>query len=214
MDTKQNKIHPLEHTKTFKERFFSLANMEIQLPELPSMGKFREFFSSVFTRMSKVFEKRDSKFIHQDDPDLEVALRRHDIGGSVGAFTQRIWDAVKKSQTVDGSLRKHTIRTRQDEEIQRKQEEINKRNIRLTKLSRMEGWEIDVIGMLRQWENFCYMNLRFPETRKDKVSLENFIGYQNGALWVIEGLRKEVYNAVTNLKKQAIKEKNDRTKAK
>lgn len=46
------------------------------------------------------------------------------------------------------------------------------------------------------------MNLRFPEIRKDGVSLDNFVGFQNGALWVIETIRKEVYNAVNSLKKQ------------
>jgi len=46
------------------------------------------------------------------------------------------------------------------------------------------------------------MNLRFPESRKENVSLDSFISYQNGALWIIEGLRKEVYNAVVSLKRQ------------
>lgn len=213
MDTKQNKIHPLESKKSFKDRLINLGNMEIHLSEMPLFIKLRGFLSSLLQRLSEVRERKDSKFISQDNPDLEAALRRHDGRGSVEAFTQRIWDAVKKPQRMDGSLHKHTLRTRQDEEIQRKQEEVNKRNIRLTRLERTEGW-VDIVNMLRQWENFCYMNLRFPETRKDKVSLDYFLGYQNGSLWIIEGLRKEVYNAITSLKKQAIKEKHDRTKVK
>lgn len=139
---------------------------------------------------------------YKKDPKLETSSGRHDIRRSVESFTQRVWDAVQKPKGVAELLRKQSLRTRKDEEVQRRQEEIDKRNIRLVHLSRTQGWEIDVVNMLRQWENFCYMNLRFPETRKDKVSLEYFLGYQNGSLWVIESLRKEIYNAVTNLKKQ------------
>lgn len=45
------------------------------------------------------------------------------------------------------------------------------------------------------------MNLRFPENRKDNTSREYYNGFQNGSLWVIEGLRKEISLAISNLKK-------------
>lgn len=144
------------------------------------------------------FRKKDSL--------METSHRRHDARGGIDNFTKRIWDAVKEPQRVVELLRKQSPRTRKDEEVQRREEEIRKRNFRLSRLEEQEGWRKDVVGMLRQWENFCYMNLRFPETRKENVSFEYYTGFQNGALWIIESLRKEIYNAVLYVKKEALKE--------
>lgn len=46
------------------------------------------------------------------------------------------------------------------------------------------------------------MNLRFPENRKDNITVEEYNGFQRGALWVIEGLRKEISTSVNNLQRQ------------
>lgn len=202
MDNKQVKIHPLENKESLKARLIRLSTMEVHLPKVQLFVKIRRFISSRLFGLPKVPRERNYDISHADNPNVEAAFERHDIRRSVEAFTKRVWDAVKNVQTVDGSLRKRTLRTRSDEEIQRKQEEVNKRNLRLTHLSKTEGWKIDVINMLRQWENFCYMNLRFPESRKDKVSLDYFLGFQNGSLWIIESFRKEIYNSATNLKRQ------------
>jgi len=144
------------------------------------------------------------------NPQLEASHRRYDGRAGVDDFTQRVWDAVKKLPRMEELLRKQPTREEENERVLRKEEENEKRIAKLAQLSQTEGWEI-VVSLLRSWENFCYMNLRFPETRKDKVSFEYFIGFQNGALWVIEGLRKEVYGAVISLKKKnALRNKENR----
>lgn len=202
MGAKPNKIHSLEDRKSFWIMPWDLGNMGLLLSKMPSIRRIRGELSSFFKRLSKMRGKEDDTVLEQEDTELEASHRRHDIRGSVEAFTKRIWDAIQKPQGMEVLLRKHSLRTRKDDEIQRREEETNKRIVRLARLSKTEGWQIDIVSMLRSWENFCYMNLRFPETRKDKVSLDNFIGFQNGALWIIESLRKEVYNAVNSLKKQ------------
>jgi len=148
--------------------------------------------------------------LFKKNPQLEASYRRYDGGTGVNNFTQRVWDAVKKLPRMEELLRKQPTREEENERVLRKEEENERRIAKLAQLSRTEGWEI-VVSLLRSWENFCYMNLRFPETRKDKVSFEYFIGFQNGALWVIEGLRKEVYGAVISLKKKnALRNKENR----
>ena len=151
--------------------------------------------------------------LNKPNPEVETSSRRYDIRGSIDSFTERVWDAIKKPRRMDELLRKQSTRAEKNEGVQRKQEEVDRRNSRLSRLSKTEGWEVDVVGMLRQWVNFCYMNLRFPEARKDKVSLDYYVGFQNGALWVIEGLRKDVYGAVIGLKRShALKVENGKNK--
>jgi hypothetical protein len=179
---------------------------------LPSLWteKFICWFKSSWTkRMSRMQQNKD-KFFHEENPKLETSYRRYDGEGGVNDFTERIWDAIKKLPRVEELLRKQSTREEENERVLRKEEENERRITKLAQLSRTEGWEI-IVSLLKNWENFCYMNLRFPETRKDKVSFDYFIGFQNGALWVIEGLRKEVYGAVISLKKQnAIRNKESR----
>ena len=166
-------------------------------------AKIKKVFQNMFGLLRKAerwwIVKRNN---WRKNPEVEAAYRRHDIRGSIENFTKRIWDACQNQKGMGQLLRKQSLRTREDEGVQRKQEEARQRNLRLTRISRTDGWQIDIVGMLQQWENFCYMNLRFPENRRDKVSLDYFLGYQNGALWIIEGLRKEIYNAVISLKKE------------
>lgn len=142
------------------------------------------------------------------DTIVEAPHRRHDERRSVDDFIKRVWDAVQKPPSMARLLHKQSTRESKDEAVQRKQEEVGRRAIRIANLSKTEGWK-EIIILLQSWENFCYMNLRFPESRKDKVSTDYYTGYQNGALWVIEGLRKEIYGAVYTAKKEHILQKKD-----
>jgi hypothetical protein len=203
MDKEQNQTNNLENRETSlqgKEKG-DMADMGVSMPKMREKGRIRRKQTAKPLRMRELRQQSKHNDIRQENPELETSYRRYDTRASVNDFTKRIWDAYEKPPRVDELLRKQSIRKRENEEIQRREEEIRKRNINLVNLSRTEGWEI-IVNLLKQWENFCYMNLRFPETRKDKVSLEMFIGFQNGALWVIEGIRKEIYNAIISLKKE------------
>lgn len=154
--------------------------------------------------LSRYWKNTRQKFFHlfKQHSRLETDHRRYEVRRNIERFTQRIWDAAKKLPTVARSLPQHPLREKEDERIQQKKRKTHQRALRFAKLIKSDVWTKDLVKMLNQWEKFCYMNLRFPETRKDKVSLDSFIGFQNGALWVIEGLRKSVYGSVISDKKK------------
>ena len=188
-------------------------SVKYDMPKMQEESKKRQtVLSSLFIQCRALGKRWLSWFrsLYKTNPKLETSYRRYDGEGGVNNFTERIWDAIKKLPRVEELLRKQSTREEENERVLRKEEENERRITKLAQLSRTEGWEI-IVSLLKNWEKFCYMNLRFPETRKDKVSFDYFIGFQNGALWVIEGLRKEVYGAVISLKKQnAIRNKESR----
>ena len=139
-----------------------------------------------------------AKFHKGKHSKMEVEYGRHDTRASIDRFVKRFWDANNVGKRVEKILRPAS-REEEATRLQEKAERTRKRSLRLSQLSKNEGWR-DLEKLLEQYEIIAYTNLRFPSTRKDNVSLDEWIGVQNGTLGVIEGIRQEVRSAVTSLK--------------
>ncbi len=142
-----------------------------------------------------------TNYFHKNNSEVEIEHGRRNARRSIEEFIKNLWDAPDVRKRVEKILRKPS-RKEEDERIRAKQEKETARNLRLTRLSNTEGWNKDIVNLLKRWEVFSYMNLRFPENRKDKIDVKEFYAFQRGALWIIEGLRDEINKAVKNYKKQ------------
>lgn len=205
MDSKQNKVDTMESQEDFETypSGIHMGELGFSLSEMSLVFRVRRFFSSLLRRLPKMSWEDGDNYFRKDDSELETARRRYDVRGSVDAFTQRIWDAFDVKGKVGRLLRKQSLRTRKDEEVQRRQEEIGRRSLLLTNLSRSQGHVIEK-EFFKKIESGAYLNLRFPEGRKEGVSLDYYVGFQNGSIWVVENWRRMIAEAVINHKKNAI----------
>ena len=201
MDTAIPDFSNPKNKKGFKNRRLENDYMEVQMPKMSMGGRVRNFFSSLFQSMRKMSRQNENRNVGEENSNLEASRGRHDIRGNIEAFTKRVWDASQKLQTMDELLRKQSLRARKNEEIQRREEAVSKRNLLLAKLTESEEYEI-IVEFFKRIENNAYFNLRFPESRKDQVSMDYFVGFQNGSLYVIENFRSMFAEAIRSLQKQ------------
>ena len=141
---------------------------------------------------------KETKHINKKDSELEAEYGRRYTRTSIDTFIKRVWDANHARRRVEKVLRPAS-REEEVERVQKKAEEARKRNARLNRVTKVDGYK-DIEEMLKTWEAYCYYNLRFPELRKENVSRDYYHGFQNGALWIVEGFRKDIQRAITSLK--------------
>ena len=150
-----------------------------------------------------------SKSVRKQNTEVETTSGRYDLGRGAFDFSQQLWDANEKQKRV-GQVLRPTTREEKAERVQEKKERTHQRFVKLSRLNKTEGYK-ELEKLLKRWEFLSYYNLRFPERRKDKVSREYYNGFQNGALWVIEGLRNEMVSAIAYLQRQADKKDDEQT---
>lgn len=139
--------------------------------------------------------------LYPDNSELEVERGRRNPRGSIERFVRHLWDAAKNPPTVERLLRKFTPRTEEAEAVRAREEEIHQRNIIITEHSRHRGYPV-LVSQLQQIESDAYFNLRKPEAaRPVNMSVEEWVGKQNGRLEVVEDLRLFYANAAFQLKK-------------
>lgn len=144
-----------------------------------------------FNKMRKVFGdwyKRYTIRKPKGDSNMEAEHRRLDIGGSLERFTKQLWNETSVQRRMEQILRKRT-REGKDEKVQRREKKSYQRNLRLSRFCGTKTYS-DLVKVWQQWEKIAYMALRFPEQRKEGVSLDYYMGFQNGMLADIEANRK------------------------
>lgn len=122
------------------------------------------------------------------NPVVEAQSGRRDIRGSINSQVKHLWDASEKPPRMGELLRKHTIRTRKDEEVQRAKEEEHQRSVIITEWAKREGYNI-FVAFLQQIESDGYYRLRNNHGKQPNENTDYYIGKQNGRLEVIEDIR-------------------------
>ena len=149
-------------------------------------------------------------FKTKGDTGLEAQRRRQLTRTSIGGIVKRVWDAHYDPPRVEDLLRKYTLRTRKDEELQAAAGKRSERNALIKRLSDYEGYKRIIVPFLQIAENDAYFKLRHPEDRtagEKHFSLEEYIGKQNGKLELIEDLRLMVSTAISDIQRESDKKK-------
>lgn len=158
--------------------------------------------------------------------DMETEHGRCSTRRTIERKTGRLWSEKEIKGRLGRLLSKQPSRTREDEEVQRRQEEKHKRDTLIARLNRDEGFAV-IKKVLIAIESDAYMNLRYPEKAKDIkvvegsngqprymndwVSLDYFIGRQDGRIETIEDIRNIISEAITSIEKTKMKEEQDET---
>lgn len=183
--------------------------------------KDRRILDGVSTMQGNGQENNGSNGNQPRNTDMETERGRRNLRSNIERFTRRLWNEGQYLRRMAGLLPKQPSRKAEDEAIQRRKEEIGKRNIELTRLSKAEGWRI-IEAVLQQLEVDSYSNLRHPELAKDIktvkgingepryvntwISYDYHEGYHNGKLDLIEDLRDIIMRARVSIHKQKQKE--------
>lgn len=161
--------------------------------------------------MRKMFGdwKKRSPFHKQSKhSDLEAKHRRLQTWRSVGNFCRGLWDEANVPRRMESFLRKRT-RAKEDDRLQEAKEKTYQRYTRLSRLCDAEGYS-DLVKFWKQWERTAYMALRHPELRKEGISMDYYIGFQNGILSNVEANRKTFQDAQFAIIKEESKEKEEK----
>jgi hypothetical protein len=75
------------------------------------------------------------------------------------------------------------------EKVQTREKRTYQRNLRLSRFCGTKTFR-DLTKIWQQWEAVAYMAVRHPEDKKEGMSLEYYLGFQNGLLSNIESNRK------------------------
>lgn len=147
--------------------------------------------------MSKLFEwfKNITKSFKSKNSKLETERRRRDRAGSVERFVKHIWDATVGEGRMGRTLRKRAVRSGKDAKVQEATERLNRRSIRIRNLLREPGWR-DIQLILEGLESKHLVNLRLPEIRDSKESLDYWYGKQTGCLEFSTEFRNELKSAI------------------
>jgi len=153
---------------------------------------------------------------------VEVEHRRLFLRKSISEFTRRLWDEGQKLRGMDRLLRKQSLGKGKDEEIQRRKDTADKRNIGFYRFSKTPEYRI-IVEFFKQVEEDAYLNLRHPELAKDTkvttggvsggiryanhwISADYHAGLQNGRIETIEDFRSMIMNAIMAVEKQKLEE--------
>ncbi len=166
-------------------------------------NKVRDMFGNWYKRYTIHKSERDS--------NLEAEHGRFNIRRSIEQFTKQLWDEASIERRMEQILRKRS-REGKVEKLQKGEKTVHQRNIRLSRFSGTQTYR-DLVKAWQQWERIAYYSLRFPEQRKEGVSLDYYIGFQNGLLADIEANRKLFTDAQIKIfKADQEKIENDKTK--
>lgn len=143
---------------------------------------------------------------------LEAKRRRQLTRTSISGIIDRVWNAHYEPPRVEQLLRKYTLRTRKDQELREAEGKRSERNALIKRLSDYEGYRRIIVPFLQVAENDAYMKLRHPEDRKQgefnkEISLEEYVGRQNGKLELIEDMRLMVSSALADIQRDLDKKK-------
>jgi hypothetical protein len=167
---------------------------------------FKKLLSIPLLTLSRLRKRhRVSPHLHQKNTGLEAKHRRLDTRGSIDGFVGQVWDASENPPGVGELLRKHRLRTKKDEGVQEKQEEKHRRNIVLTEFSKRPGYDL-LKAFLQLIEGDAYFKLRNLKERPENVSMDSWVGIQNGRLEVVEDIRLMFATARAELKRERIDE--------
>lgn len=169
----------------------------------------------------KKFEENSFSAEH---PIMEIEHRRLFIRKSIDEFTRRLWDEGQKLRGMERLLRKQSVGKGKDEEVQRRKETVDKRNIGFYRFSKTSEYRL-IVEFFKQIEEDAYLNLRHPELAKDTkvttggvsggiryanhwISSDYHAGLQNGRIETIEDFRAMMMNAIMAIEKQKLEEEN------
>lgn len=170
---------------------------------------------TIFSKMRKMFGnwyKRSPFYKQSGYSDLEAKRRRLITRRSIAEFTKHLWNEAPFERRMERLLRKQS-RKGKIERVQKREEKANKRNARLARFCGTKTHR-ELVSVWQQWEKTAYLGLRHPELKKEGVSLEYYLGFQNGLLSNIEANRKlfddakvAVYKAEQKKEEEAKEEK-------
>lgn len=141
-----------------------------------------------------------TKHIKGEHPTMEAEHGRYEFRRNFDNFRRKIKDASDVKAKM-GRVLRPASREEENARVQEKEERTRQRSLRISSTSKTEGWK-EIEKLLDRYELMAYTNLRFPSVRKSNVSLDEWIGIQNGTLGIIEAIRTEVLSAVNSLKKK------------
>lgn len=167
-------------------------------------------------------ENSNQNSVPTEYPFLETEHRRLFTRESIKQFTRRLWDEGQKLRGMDRLLRKQSVGKGKDEEIQRRKETADKRNLGFYRFSKTPEYRI-ITEFFKQVEEDAYLNLRHPELAKDTkvttggvsggiryanhwISQDYHAGLQNGRIETIEDFRSMMMNAIMAIEKQKLEE--------
>lgn len=167
-------------------------------------------------------ENLGQNLVSAEHPNMEIEYRRLHTRESVKQFTRRLWDEGQKLRGMGRLLQKQSVGKGKDEEIQRRKETADKRNIGFYRFSKTPEYRI-ITEFFKQIEEDAYLNLRHPELAKDTkvttggvsggiryanhwISQDYHTGNQNGRIETIEDFRSMMMNAIMAVEKQKLEE--------
>ena len=143
--------------------------------------------------------------ISADNPGLEIEDRRRIGRRSIERQIKHLWDAHTKPPRLEGLLRKLTTRTRSDAEIQRAKEEKRIRNLGIKRFSDRPEYSL-IVDFFKHEEANAYFLLRHGEEKPANITRDEFIGQQNGILYIIEKFRLMVSTAYAEIEMERARE--------
>lgn len=140
----------------------------------------------------------------QRDTALETKHRFSDIRSSIKSQVKRLWDAHYEPPAMGELLRKYTLRTKKDSELQQEKENKRLRNSQIALVSKHPGYK-HLVSLWSIVEADAMFKLRHPEQKniesngESGLSDELYRGKQIGRLEVVEDIRTMVMAAIQEL---------------
>lgn len=144
--------------------------------------------------------------------ELEVEHRRRFTRAGIVSQIRHLWDAHYDPPAMGELLRKYTIRTNKAEDLQRAKGKRDERNALIKRLSDYEGYRRLIVPFLELAETDAYFKLRHPDDRNQgdpakHISLEEYVGKQNGKLELVEDFRLMVSSGIAELEREKAAQK-------
>ena len=164
---------------------------KVQVQKVPFLKRLLGTAKRVLLPVQKVQRHRSShrnpNANSAEHTGMEAEHRRRFTRGSIESQVGHLWDASEKPPRMEELLRKHSVRTRKDEEVQRGKEEKRARSVKLVEWTKRDAYNV-FVAFLKNIEADAYYRLRHPD-HKPGESIERYIGRQDGKLEVIEDIR-------------------------
>lgn len=148
---------------------------------------------------------------HKENTQLEIEYGRRIFGGGHKERRFSFWSSKNDEGKVGRTLQPRV----REEEVRRLQEiaeRKSKRNILLYSATRRDDFNI-LKAFLQRAEDGAYSNLRHPEIKRDGISQDYFIGFQNGIIQLVEDIRSLYVQAAVDYHKEMKKIEEDKTKS-
>ena len=152
---------------------------------------------------TKPKQKPKAPSINNKDTKLEIKDGRCDTRRSYHTTKSSIWDANKKSESMERILRAATRNTKAAG-ISERERKLNQRTSSIKRLYQNRDFKLFWKKMCND-ENFWLNEIQKPAGVKDGVTLDYYYGFCNGNLKAIAELRDFVMGYQFKIDKDAIK---------